>query len=98
MKKKNNIVPAPSKLTLLRQICNLIPQFLVPKLSRETGVEDKVRTFSAWLKLVSAITNVASLEMQARFAPVSFVAIGSEAQVAQLGKADDFHAQRQHDD
>ena len=47
MKKKNNIVPAPSKLNLLRQICNFIPQFLVPKLSGETGVEEKVRTFSA---------------------------------------------------
>jgi hypothetical protein len=52
MKKKNNIVPAPSKLNLLRQICNLIPQFLVPQLSRETGVEEKVRTFSAWSHVV----------------------------------------------
>ncbi len=52
MKKKNNIVPAPSKLNLLRQICNFIPQFLVPKLSRETGVEEKVRTFSAWSHVV----------------------------------------------
>ena len=52
MKKKNNIVPAPSKLNVLRQICNFIPEFLVPKLSRETGVEDKVRTFSAWSHVV----------------------------------------------
>ena len=52
MKKKNNIVPAPSKLNLLRQICNFIPQFLVPKLSGETGVEEKVRTFSAWSHVV----------------------------------------------
>ena len=52
MKKKNNIVPAPSKLNLLRQICNFIPQFLVPKLSRETGVEEKVRTFSAWSHVI----------------------------------------------
>jgi len=52
MKKKNNTVPAPSKLNLLRQICNFIPQFLVPKLSRETGVEEKVRTFSAWSHVV----------------------------------------------
>jgi hypothetical protein len=55
MKKKNNIVPAPSKLNLLRQICNFIPQFLVPKLSRETGVEEKVRTFSAWSHVVSLL-------------------------------------------
>jgi len=52
MKKKNNTVPAPSKLNLLRQICNFIPQFLVPKLSGETGVEEKVRTFSAWSHVV----------------------------------------------
>ena len=55
MKKKNNIVPAPSKLNLLRQICNFIPAFLVPKLSRETGVEEKVRTFSAWSHVVSLL-------------------------------------------
>lgn len=55
MKKKNNTVPAPSKLNLLRQICNFIPQFLVPKLSRETGVEEKVRTFSAWSHVVSLL-------------------------------------------
>jgi len=55
MKKKNSTVPAPSKLNLLRQICNFIPQFLVPKLSRETGVEDKVRTFSAWSHVVSLL-------------------------------------------
>ena len=52
MKKKNKIVPAPSKLNLLRQICNFIPDFLVPKLARETGVEEKVRTFSAWSHVV----------------------------------------------
>jgi len=55
MKKKNNTVPAPSKLNLLRQICNFIPEFLVPKLSRETGVEDKVRTFSAWSHVVALL-------------------------------------------
>jgi hypothetical protein len=55
MKKKNNSVPAPSKLNLLRQICNFIPDFLVPKLARETGVEKKVRTFSAWSHVVSLL-------------------------------------------
>ena len=55
MKKKNRSVPAPSKLVLLRQICNFIPSFLVPKLARETGVEDKVRTFSAWSHVVSLV-------------------------------------------
>ena len=55
MKKKNNSVPAPSKLNLLRQICNFIPDFLVLKLARETGVEKKVRTFSAWSHVVSLL-------------------------------------------
>lgn len=55
MKKKNKLVPAPSKLNLLRQICNFIPEFLVPKLARETGVEDKVRTFSAWSHVVTLL-------------------------------------------
>ena len=55
MKKKNKSVPAPSKLNLLRQICNFIPDFLVPKLARETGVEKKVRTFSAWSHVVSLL-------------------------------------------
>lgn len=55
MKKKNNPVPAPSKLNLLRQICNLIPSFLVPKLASETGVDKKVRTFSAWSHVVSLL-------------------------------------------
>ena len=55
MKNKNKTVPAPAKLNLLRQICNFIPDFLVPKLARETGVEKKVRTFSAWSHVVSLL-------------------------------------------
>jgi hypothetical protein len=55
MKKHNQNVPAVSRLNLLRQICNLIPEFLVSKLSRETGVDKKVRTFSAWSHVVSLL-------------------------------------------
>ena len=55
MKNNNRTVPAPAKLNLLRQICNFIPDFLVPKLARETGVGDKVRTFSAWSHVVSLL-------------------------------------------
>jgi Transposase DDE domain/Domain of unknown function (DUF4372) len=51
----NQNVPAGSKLNLLRQFCNLIPEFLVSKLARETGVDRKVRTFSAWSHLVSLL-------------------------------------------
>jgi hypothetical protein len=53
MKKKNNHVPAVSKLNLLRQICNVIPDFLVPKLARATGVQDRARTFSPWSHLIA---------------------------------------------
>ena len=55
MKKYNKLVPAPSKLNLLRQIGNFIPEFLVPQLARETGVEKMVRTFSAWSHVVSLL-------------------------------------------
>jgi len=55
MKIHNQNVPTGSKLNLLRQICNLIPEFLVSKLARETGVDKKVRTFSAWSHLVSLL-------------------------------------------
>lgn len=48
MKKKTTIVPAVSKLNLLRQIGNLIPEFLVSKLARETGAQAKARTFKPW--------------------------------------------------
>lgn len=37
--------PARSKLSILHQICNYIPQHLVAKIARTTGVEDKARTF-----------------------------------------------------
>jgi hypothetical protein len=53
--KNNNPVPAASKLNLLRQICNFIPDFLVPKLARATRVQDKARTFTPWSHVVSLL-------------------------------------------
>jgi len=53
--KTTNPKPTSSKLSVLRQLCNLIPNHLVPQLARETGVERKVRTFSAWSHVVSLI-------------------------------------------
>ena len=53
MKKTNKHIPAAAKLNLLRQIGNFIPDFLVPKLARATGVQDKARTFSPWSHLVA---------------------------------------------
>jgi len=53
MKNKKPTKPTRSKLPILRQLCNLIPPFLVPKVARETGVDKKARTFSPWSHLVS---------------------------------------------
>jgi hypothetical protein len=48
-------IPSRSQFAVLRQLCNLIPSHLVPKLARETGVDKKARTFSPWSHLVSLI-------------------------------------------
>jgi Transposase DDE domain/Domain of unknown function (DUF4372) len=50
---KKQQVPTGSKFTLLHQLCNYIPPHLVPRLARETGVEEKARTFSPWSHVVS---------------------------------------------
>jgi hypothetical protein len=55
MKNKNNNVPATSKLNLLRQICNFIPEFLVSKIARETKVDVKARTFTPWSHVVTLL-------------------------------------------
>jgi hypothetical protein len=55
MKKTNKNVPAVSKLNLLRQICNFIPDFLVAKIARQTGVQDLSRTFTPWSHVVSLL-------------------------------------------
>jgi hypothetical protein len=48
MKKQTKTQPKRSKLTMLNQLCNLIPPHLAPKLARETGVEKQWRSFSPW--------------------------------------------------
>jgi hypothetical protein len=55
MKKKHTTIPAASKLNLVRQVCNFIPAFLVSQLARQTGAQDKARTFSPWSHLVSLL-------------------------------------------
>ena len=47
--------PARSKFTVLRQICNYIPPFLVPQIARATGAEDKSRSFAPWSHVVSLL-------------------------------------------
>jgi hypothetical protein len=55
VKKETKSNPTVSKLSVLRQVCNLIPNHLVPRLARETGVEAKARTFSPWSHLVALL-------------------------------------------
>jgi len=42
----NNKTPARSNVVVLKQILNLIPRGLINRHARETGVEDKARTFT----------------------------------------------------
>ncbi len=55
MKNKKTPTPTPSKLSVLRQLCNLIPNHMVPKIARETGVDAKTRTSSPWSHVVTLI-------------------------------------------
>lgn len=55
MKKTNSTQPNRRDLTVLRQICQLIPTHLVAKLARETGADDKARTFTPWSHVVAMI-------------------------------------------
>jgi hypothetical protein len=55
VKKKTTHKPTRSSFSLLRQLCNLIPAHLVPKLARDTGVEKKSRTFKPWSHVVSLL-------------------------------------------
>lgn len=47
--------PARSKFTGLRQLCNLIPNHLVSKLARETGAQQKSRSFNPWSHVVAML-------------------------------------------
>src|ERR1035437_4199117 len=55
MKKTKLRKPTPGKFPLLRQLCNLIPAHLVPKLARDTGVTARSRTFTPWSHVVSLL-------------------------------------------
>jgi hypothetical protein len=55
MQKTRTHKPTRSKFTLVRQLGNLIPNHLVPRLARETGVDQKARTFSPWSHVVSLL-------------------------------------------
>jgi hypothetical protein len=55
MKNKKRIKPTRSKFNILRQICNLIPEYEVSEITRGTGVEEKARTFKPWSHVVSLL-------------------------------------------
>jgi hypothetical protein len=53
MKKTKKPIQRPHKFDTLRQICNLIPTFLVSKVAKRTGVDKKARTFTPWSHVVT---------------------------------------------
>ncbi len=55
MHKTTTDKPTRSSFTLLRQLCNLIPNHLVPQLARTTGVDAQARTFRPWSHVVSLL-------------------------------------------
>ena len=50
---KKQKIPTASKFTIVRQLCNYIPNHLVPKLARETGVDEQARTYDEWSHVVT---------------------------------------------
>jgi hypothetical protein len=47
--------PAKHKFTLLKQVIDIIPAYIVPKLARKYGIDKQSRTFSPWSHVVSMI-------------------------------------------
>jgi hypothetical protein len=54
-KKTKQQKPTKTKLSILRQICNWIPNHLVAKLARETKVEEEARTYKPWSHVVALL-------------------------------------------
>ena len=50
---KKTQAPTGDKLTVLNQLCKYIPPHLVPHLAKETGVDEKARTYSPWSHVVT---------------------------------------------
>ena len=55
MKKKTTKQPSRRHATVLRQLVELIPSYLVPKLARACGVDEQARTFSPWSHVVALL-------------------------------------------
>src|SRR5438128_10928502 len=78
--KNKTINPTRSQFNILRQICNYIPAHEVCKIARETGAEEKSRTFKPWSDVVSLLyaqlthsigLNDVCDSLQLHFAPLS---------------------------
>lgn len=54
-RKRQTRKPTRTNLSVLAQVCNLIPAFLTSKLARDFGVDKKARTFSPWSHLVALL-------------------------------------------
>jgi len=52
---KNKKPPSRRQATVLRQLVELIPSYLVPKLARAHGVDRQARTFSPWSHVVALL-------------------------------------------
>jgi hypothetical protein len=55
VKKQTKRFQRPHKFEVLRQICNLIPPFLVSKIAKATGVDNKSRSFTPWSHVVTML-------------------------------------------
>jgi hypothetical protein len=53
--KNKTVKPTRSQFTILRQICNLIPEHLVSKIARQTKVDEQARTFQPWSHVVALL-------------------------------------------
>ena len=54
-RKTNTRKPTRVNLSVLAQLCNLIPGFLVSNIARRCGVDKKARSFSPWSHLVALL-------------------------------------------
>ena len=54
-KPKRKTRPSRAKTTVLRQIVELIPAYLAPKLARECAIDVQARAFSAWSHVVTML-------------------------------------------
>lgn len=55
MKKQNPRQPSQPHRTILRQLVELIPAYLVPKLARQFGIDEQARTFSPFSHVVALL-------------------------------------------